>query len=410
MHKSRLSRFIALLMLNAKLCAVEISSNKRRTLITSFGIFLGMASLLVLLSFMRGMQKMVSEELVKMGGLSVISVKTIEPQDMEDRIVFQRSPGLTLEQLETVKSKIPEIDRILPKYDEGMHVTSMGRESRAMVSALTPGHFTVFNYELATGRALNDDDMIRTLSVCVIGQRVVEQIFKETDPIGGRITIKGRTFTVIGVLKTEDMWDWRARMVIFPYTVYERYFATSSSKLEEIALSVTDVSKLKEVKEALHRELLSEHRGVQDFDIVLNETKIKEQESTTFALNALIAVLSGLSLLIGGIGITNIMFATIGDRIREIGLRKALGARRGDLFLQFLLEAVIVTSVGAIPGIVVGSIPMLFLQDVLPIEPTLSQADYTLAIMFTIITGVAAGLFPAIKAAALNPVEALTHA
>jgi putative ABC transport system permease protein len=104
------------------------------------------------------------------------------------------------------------------------------------------------------------------------------------------------------------------------------------------------------------------------------------------------------------------MFATIGDRIREIGLRKALGARRGDLLMQFLMEAVVVTSVGSIPGILVGSIPMLFLSSVLPIEPTLSTNDYSLALGFTIITGITAGLFPAMKAAGMNPVEALTHA
>jgi ABC-type antimicrobial peptide transport system permease subunit len=127
-------------------------------------------------------------------------------------------------------------------------------------------------------------------------------------------------------------------------------------------------------------------------------------------LNVLLVVLASLSLLIGGIGITNIMFATIGDRVREIGLRKALGARKSDLIVQFLMEAVIVTSVGAMPGILVGSIPSLFLSAYLPIEPTLSNTDYSLALSFTIITGIIAGIFPALKAASMNPVEALTHA
>jgi putative ABC transport system permease protein len=396
--------------MNVRLCATEIGSNKRRTAITSFGIFLGMASLLILLSFMRGMQKMVNEELIQMGGLSVVTIKTLEPQDAAEEVLFQRSPGLKLEQIEALKLTIPEIDKVLPNHDTGLTVNSMGRESRVMVSALTPDHFSIFNYNIGAGRPLTNEDIQRTASVCVIGQRVVEQLFKDRNPLDASLSFRGRSFKVVGIIKTENMWDRRSRMILYPFSVHTRHFSVSGSTLPEIALSVKDVTKLQETRDKIFQELLSMHRGVEDFDISMNEIKIKEQQSTSFALNALIIVLAGLSLLIGGIGITNIMFATIGDRIREIGLRKALGARRGDLLLQFLMEAVVVTSVGSIPGILVGSIPMLFLGAVLPIEPTLSSSDYTLALGFTIITGITAGLFPAMKAAKMNPVEALTHA
>ncbi len=410
MNSTIATRFFVLIVMNMKLCVLEIFSNLRRTIITSFGIFLGMASLLVLISFMRGMQKMVDDELVRMGGLNIVKVKTIAAQDAEERALFQRSPGLRLDQFMQLKNEIGNIDKLLLESDTGVRVSAMGRETRSRITALTPDHFPIYDYKISSGRIISQEDMNRAALVCVIGQRVADQLFRGVNPLGSSLNFMGKSFIVVGIIKTETAWDRRARSILYPYSVYKKYFASGTGEIKDLSFSIKDVSKLTSITDSIKERLTMLHRGVEDFEVVLNETRIEEQKKTSFALNALLTVLAILSLLIGGIGIMNIMFATIGDRIREIGLRKALGARKSDLFTQFLLEAIIVTSFGAIPGIVLGSVPALFLGPYLPIEPMISSNDYLLSLFFTIVTGILSGLFPAIKAASMNPVEALTHA
>jgi putative ABC transport system permease protein len=238
----------------------------------------------------------------------------------------------------------------------------------------------------------------------------MQRMFPEAkSPLGKNIVFDNMTLKIIGTLYTEDRWDRRSRALIFPITTYLTYVGGTDAKMSELRIKVESIKALEPVREKVYARLLSLHRGVSDFDIVLNEDKLEEMENTQRALNILLYVVAILALFTGGISIMNIMFATIGDRIREIGLRKALGAHKSDLFVQFLIEAVLLCFVGSIPGMLFGSIPTFLPKELLPMTPTLGSGDYLLSIGFTIFVGLMAGVFPALRAANMRPIEALQY-
>jgi putative ABC transport system permease protein len=404
-------RLSTLLLVNSKLCFIEILSNKMRSVISSFGIFIGVATLLTLLSFIRAMNKEVKENIVKMGGLDIISIKKLEPDDKEEEIAFRGSPGLRIDQARDLKRTIPEIVDVLPLVSDHRHFRTGSRHSGGRLNAVSLNHFDIYNYELGSGRKFTQEDFNVAARVCIIGNRIAERVFPDVEsPLGRSITTEDNvTFKVIGTIYTEERWDRRSRELLYPFPTYQAYLGGASGKLSEINIRVNDLTRLKQTKEQIRAQLLTMHRGVEDFDVVLNEEKIREMENTSRALNILLAVLSILSLLTGGVSIMNIMFATIGDRIREIGLRKALGAHRSDLFVQFLIEAVLLCLVGGILGMAMGSATSIMPRELLPMDPHLLNSDYLLALGFIILVGIFAGMFPALRAANMRPIEALQY-
>lgn len=404
-------RLITLFLVNGRLCLIEIFSNKMRSFISAFGIFLGVASLLVLLSFMRGLNKGVMESIVNMGGLDIISISKLEPQTKEDELSFRKSPGLLLNQAERLKSEIPDIELLMPEYTHGrVEISAAGKNEHGMAVAVSPYHFSQFNYELSSGREFTAEDFERASRVCVIGRRVAEEIFPDVpDPVGRSLNFMNTRFQVIGLLYTENRWDRRSRSLLYPFATYVRDLGGGSGKISNVKLKVRGLENLQAVKERIREKLMVMHRGVEDFDVVLNDDKIKDMEDTGRAIRILIIVVAALSLITGGVSIMNIMFATIGDRIREIGVRKALGAHRSDLFTQFLIEAVLLCFVGGLPGLFFGSIPSLLPKEWFPMEPNLVALDYFLCVLFILLVGLFAGLFPALKAARMRPIEALQY-
>jgi putative ABC transport system permease protein len=288
--------------------------------------------------------------------------------------------------------------------------TWAGKRGHAHPEAVGPHHLSVYNYQVAAGRGFSVDDFERSARVCIVGNGVVDRTFPPgMDPLGQKITFLGISFEIIGLFHSEGRWDRRSRALLYPYNTYEKYIGGVSGRLEQVNVKIEDVEQVREVKAAITARLTELHRGVQDFDIVLNEERIKEMEATNNALNILLAVLALLSIFTGGVSIMNIMFAVIGDRIREIGLRKALGARKRDLFVQFVIESILLCCVGAVPGMLAGSVPSWLPAELFPMEPFLLYSDYFLALGFTAGIGFFAGLFPALKAANMKPIEALQY-
>ena len=406
-----MQRLINLILINTRLCLTEMFSNKTRSVISSFGIFLGVSSLLVLLSFIRAMNKDVSEKVVQMGGLDIIDVKQLEAETPKEELDFRRSPGLLMDQMLQLQKDIPEISMVLPQVSMGhQEPTWAGKRGHAHPEAVGIHHLDVYNYEIASGRGFRPDDFERSARVCIVGNGVVDRTFPPgMDPLGQKLTFMGISFEIIGTIHSEGMRDRRARTLLFPFDTYIKYIGGVNARLEEVQIKITDVNKVHEVVSAVTDRLTELHRGVQDFDISLNEEKIKEMEATNNALNILLTVLALLSIFTGGVSIMNIMFAVIGDRIREIGLRKALGARKSDLFVQFVIESILLCCLGAIPGLLTGSVPVWLPDEIFPMDPYLRYSDYVLAIVFTTGIGFFAGLFPALKAANMKPIEALQY-
>ncbi|MDG5814989.1 ABC transporter permease [Chitinispirillales bacterium ANBcel5] len=404
-----LSRLRDLVFVNIRMCVLELWSNKVRSVITSLGIFLGVTSLLVNLAFIRAMEEEVRLNLEAIGGLRMLTISSVEPQSSQEAVQFSRSPGLRVEDAEKLAKRYDYITSVLPQIEFRSPVSSQGRSVWVRAQAVTYDHLRVYNYAVGKGREFTRDDHQRASNVCLIGSIVARRLFGNQEYIGSEIIINNRPFRIIGTIDTEDNLSYRARQVLIPFSSYMSQFSRPSATIDEIAVELSSSEVVPLAMEQMRNELKAMHRGVEDFEIVANYAQIEEMRVASQGLMILLGSIAAISLIVGGISIMNIMFATIGDRIREIGIRKALGARQSDLFTQFLIEAVSLCFVGGLFGLIIGVVLTNLSPDLFPIRPQLAIGDYILAILFTIITGLVSGLFPALRAAKMQPVDALRY-
>jgi ABC-type lipoprotein release transport system permease subunit len=387
-----LVRIKKVLQINFKLCLLEIYSNRARSFITSLGIFLGAASLLLNMAFVRGMNDDMRVNMDQIGGLSMITVKTKEPGDIRERKLFQNSRGLSYKEARQVSKEVAHIKQVLVykeigwrrlyKNDKMMHARLFGATTQYMEAKRQP--------------------------VCIIGRQIVNQLFKsDVQAIGQTIRIDRYSYTIIGIIHTQSINTIRSYDLLIPYSVYEIRFKNDPQQINEITFMLTENSVAGQAASELLLKYKQYHRGVQDVLVETSIDKIKEMESASLGLKMVLWFIAAISLVVGGISIMNIMFATIGDRIRQIGLRKALGAEPFDIFLQFLIEAVLMSFVGGIPGIIVGVGVNFLPQDLFPLIPRLIYMDFLIAIGFIIVAGLVSGLFPALKASRMSPAKAL---
>ncbi len=400
-----------LILVNLRLCLVEIGSNRTRSLITSFGIFLGVASLLGMLSFVRGFRNQTSEQLERMGGVRILSISALDPETREERIAFSRSPGLRLEQVRAMAQEVPNVEKVLPVGQGPQHWACVnGACDRANMRGVSLDHMAEYNYRVSYGRPLNEEDFLQGRHSAVIGSQIAERFWGEPQKaLGKTIPVQNIIFTVVGVLETQQVRDWRSWHFLYPYTVYEEVFQGHGSRLGSIDIKVRDAAGIEATLDEIERFLLEQHRGVHDFDVELNSEKLENQQKTNLVMTLLLGAIASISLIVGGISIANIMFATIGERIREIGIRKSLGARKMDLFTQFLSEAILLCSIGAVLGAIVGSIPSSLPQGLFPFKPELLFLDYFLALGASTAVGIASGIVPALYAARMEPITALRY-
>jgi ABC-type antimicrobial peptide transport system permease subunit len=404
-------RILTILSINFKLCLLEIFTNKTRSFISSLGIFLGTASLLVNMTFLRGMQSDITNTMERAGGLSVVTLKNADPQTDEERRVFGRTGGLKLSEIYTLKERIPEITAVLVQQDlHWFHMTANGKNTGGRVNAVSLEHCQTYNYELAAGQYFSQEQFDRREKVCIIGSVIATELFDDPEEaVGKTITFNGKQFTVIGLIYTKDKFDRRSREFLIPFTVYQSNFSGNFGHLENIAVRIGRVEDIPKAKAAIEAQIRALHRGIPDTQVETNQDKIKEMETASLGMRILLSAIAFISLSVGSISIMNIMFGTIGDRIREIGVRKAIGAQRIDLFTQFLIEAVLISFVGGLPGILVGASITFLPEGTFPFTPHLSAIDFAIAITFIAVSGVASGVFPALKASNMEPIEALRY-
>ena len=404
-------RIVKILFINLKLCMVEIFTNKTRSVLSSLGIFLGTASLLVNMTFLRAMKSMVMEDMARMGGITVMKINKVEPQTAEEVLEFQRSEGLKYTELVELEKLIPGIETIMPEEDLHWKYLSVGGKGiGCRINAVVPEYHTVYDFNVAVGRHFTRQDYDQRSRVCIIGNQVANQLFGDsTKALGKRISFDANNYEIIGVFTTKDKNDRRGRECHILYSVYLSTYGGLYKRPDEVAIKVRSVDDIRAVKLAIETHLLRMHRGIRDFAVEANEDKIKEMENASLGITVVIGSIAFISLCVGSISIMNIMFGTIGDRIREIGIHKALGAKKIDVFLQFLTEAVLLSFVGGLPGMVLGSTLTLFPEGTFPFTPELSVIDFVIATLFIFFAGVGSGLFPALKAADMEPIEALQY-
>jgi putative ABC transport system permease protein len=395
---------------NALLLALrEIRRNVLRSFLTILGIVIGVAAVIIMVTLGRGATAEVSQQISSLGSNLVMVMpgqlghgRGTAPQFDEDdvRAIAREIPGLT--------AVAPTANRMLTAiYGNTSWSTS--------VLGTTNEYFAVGNWVIANGRSFSDSELRGGKLVCIIGNTVQRQLFGSQDPVGSKIRLKNLSCEVIGRLQAKGqsaMGRDQDDVVVMPLRSFQRRV---SGKLDVnmVQVSVQDgdaIDKTKTALEVLMRERRHLAANEDNNFSVLDTRQIAQMlTATTQMLTMLLGAVAAVSLVVGGIGIMNIMLVSVTERTREIGIRLAIGALERDVLLQFLVEAVVLSSLGGVLGIVLALLASVVLADVIQVPFIFQPGIVALSFLFSAAVGVIFGYFPARKAARLNPIDALRH-
>ena len=393
----------------------EVRSNVFRAALTILGVALGVAALVAMLgvleSMLTGMQTFNSVR----GGLTKISVLE-QPVPAEQMHLQYLSAGRTLRDVKALNRNASLVRNVSPDVDLDWLPVAHGAQSDwARVHGATPALRGLYDLETKAGRFLSELDCEQSANVCVFGSEIADQIFSPGEPvIGQRVRIGTHAFTIVGVM-TKYMSRqagrnalWRRNWSIWiPITTAQKQF-TGTKRISLLEMQAVDLPSMVPAMDEVESILRPIHRWVRDFKVDNELSTMQDFGRQQQRLRASLGGVAALSLLIGGIGIMSVMLAGVNDRIREIGVRKALGAQQSDIFLQFLFEATVLSSLGGIGGVVGGIGLVHFLDQVMITQPpVLVPAALVIGVVASMVTGVLAGLYPALRAASLDPIEAL---
>ena len=402
---------------------LQLTANKLRTALTMLGIVIGVGAVIALMAAGQGAQQGVTKEVNGLGSNLVF----VEPGETEQGGRFG-IPALTLttEDAEALQdpARLPYVDAVASAFnlDLDTQVVGNGRNTSAGITATEAAFAYVRSWEVAAGRFLTDDDVRRKSTNVVLGATVAEELFDTPEnAVGQTMRLSFGPFslnlTVVGVMEKKGGSGEDDTTIILPLTTFQARipFArspTGESNVGQIVVKVTEGGKVDETKEDIWQLLLERHDFVEDFTVETQEDLTATARQVSRTLTILLGAIAGISLVVGGIGIMNIMLVSVTERTREIGIRKAVGASRGDILLQFIIEAVIVTLVGGAIGVIagVGAAQIANGQDFgtgSPVTTVVAPWSIFVAFGVAVAIGLFFGIYPAFRASRLDPIEAL---
>lgn len=394
---------------------VTLTLNKMRTALAMLGIIIGIGSVIALISLGQSTQLTVQNQIEALGS----NLLTVNPGSTTTGAVRGAAGGgttLTLEDANAIKNspQITTISNVSPEVSRRQQVTSGGNNTNTQVIGATAAYMSVHKISIAEGSFISDLDVAGINKVAVIGPQVVTDLFNGNDPIGKSIRIKNISFRVIGVTVSKGGSGFfnQDDIIFIPLTTAQKQVA-GINYLTSLALEAKSQDVMTAAENEVGYFLLARHKinnpAQADFTIVSQNDILNTASSTTGTFTALLGGIAAISLLVGGIGIMNIMLVTVTERTREIGLRKALGAKKKTIIYQFLIEAIILTSVGGTLGMVLGIVTSYLIVSLLGSPFTISVTSILLAIGVSGGTGILFGWYPAQKASNLLPIEALRY-
>ena len=404
--------------------------NRLRSFLTALGVIFGVASVVSMLAIGEGASYEAQEQIRKLGSQNII-LESVKPPDGQGSSAESRSIvleyGLTARDMTQIRQTVPGIEVVVPSRILTENIWNFDRSVDGQILGVLPIYPEMRNRKVSHGRFFSDLEMDAKLPVCVLNETAAQSLFPLTSPTGKSIRIKGYYYKILGILENEGQriggeggGGGGDSQVLIPFTTLmdqygETFFRFRSGSFEaekvefhEAVIRVQDVTQV-ETRASAIRQILSSNHKKEDWRMVVPVELLRQAERTKRIFSIVLGSIAAISLLVGGIGIMNIMLASVTERTREIGIRRAMGARQADIVVQFLIETVLLSGAGGIIGVILGvSIPIA-VQHFAGVTTVVKIWSPALAFLISVITGIAFGIYPARRAAQMNPVEALRH-
>lgn len=397
--------------------------HKLRSLLTMLGMIFGVGAVVAMLSITAGAQKEMMSYIDLLGVNNII----IEAKEAVDRNELQArrtiSPGLTFRDYRAIAENVPGIEAITPRkrFKPQRVLPKSSREIPTLIG-VEPSYLEINSLKVVEGRFFNSEDNRQSAPVCVLGESAKVDLLGFEDAVGKYVKINDIWLQVIGILAPQATADTQMEdlevagsnnLVIAPLNTVMRRFEDSNSYLKDeidgIYIKVTEGTDSIETANVVGAILTSTHKDAGDFDVTVPAGLLEQRARTQFIFNIVMICIAGISLLVGGIGIMNIMLATVLERTREIGIRRAIGARQADIVRQFLTEAVLISIVGGLIGIVFGYSLSQIIAAAAGWSTVVTTASIAVAFGVSVGIGLLFGIYPAVQAAKLDPIEAIRH-
>jgi len=391
-----------------------LSSNKLRTSLTMLGITIGIAAVICTVAIGEGGSNRIREQLQNLGD-NFVWVEAGSRNVQGVRTGTGSNKTLTVRDAQAILQTIPLIKSVAPNVDARVQVIYGNQNWSTTYRGVSPEYLSIRRWSVERGAAFTQQDVVLSANVCLLGRTVVDTLFGSEDPIGKKVRLGNLPFRVVGVLKSkgetatgQDQDD----TIFLPYTT-AMHKIKGVSWLDDIMCSAVSPEAIRPAREQIMRLLRQRHHlregAADDFNIRSPEELLQTQQETSRTFTVLLASIASVSLLVGGIGIMNIMLVTVTERTREIGVRRALGATRNSIQSQFLIEALLLCALSGALGVLVGVITSGTLSHLFGWVTIVPPRAIAIAVVFSAVIGIAFGFYPARKAAMLDPIDALRY-
>lgn len=393
-----------------------ITANKGRSILTILGIVIGIASVIAMIAIGQGSQKSIESNIQSLGSNLILVMpgaqRGVGAQVNQGRGTAQT---LTLEDADAISSGSTLAKAVAPELSGRYQVTARGPNTNTSVVGTNESYPEVRNIELTDGSFMTNAQVKNRAKIAILGPAVRDDLFgEESNPIGQSIRIKNVDFTIIGITKAKGGSGFSNQddTIYIPITTAQQYLA-GNERVSTISVQARDQGSMTDLQTEITSLLLDRHHlsdpAEADFSTLNQADIVATASSVTQTFTTLLGSVAGISLIVGGIGIMNMMLTTVTERTREIGLRKALGATANNISLQFLIEAVVLTFIGGVLGVVLGWLISYIVRHFLNITTEVSLSSVLLACTVSAAIGIIFGYYPARRASALNPIEALRY-
>lgn len=400
------------LMETIRMATATLTANKLRSSLTMLGIIIGNASVIAMVGVGQGAQVLAKNQFQSLGPNTLF----ITPGSREERqTTFDLPKTLVYEDAKAIAEQVPSIEGVAPQISNNQVITYRDKNSNDSVIGTTPSFLNVRSFQIAQGRFIREFDLQKNSRVAVLGSETAKRFFGLENPLGKQIRIKKSSFKIVGVLEPKGSFlgNNQDDVVYIPLTTMANQIVGNRSvygmNLTFISVSAKNSDSIRAAKFQIENLLRLRHNitGENDFTIQTQQDILELVGTVTGGLTAMLAAIAGISLLVGGIGVMNIMLVSVSERTQEIGLRKAIGAREKDILTQFLIEATILAVLGGFFGTVIGGGIVILAGSITPLPATISVSAVIIAVTVSGGIGLAFGVIPARQAAKLDPIVAL---